>query len=675
MTVKVVNSDNQSIANAEVEIFEKYRRLIPTAFKGKTDAEGVVRFDGVALEGYAYLVVRHPDFAPMMQYLALAGQDDVTTTIRLAPATQTFVDVLTPDGKPLVGAQVMSLEFSSELTGGNHFANHEFFQALMQSDGTVFTSDSQGRLQLPPLPTDAVLSLKVTHPQYTVGAIENVKLSELADSKLALGRGTTVEAYLVGEPEVLQKLEGEQVEFRTFNREKERLNHSFEIQNGKFEFSVVPGQYDGLNVFHSTDLVITPSLPSSWNLAEFMRIPAIDRLEKKFVVRELHSVSGKVVLADGTPVSGLELDVEYENLYVDEEGKRQVVPEHPRKSDFVTTKFDGSFECNIPSGNVWISTGWSSGYLSTPDKLEMVFDGQAELPDYVVKPMPTLKGIAVDESGEPIPNVVLRLVDQTNHYVFADEQGRFEIPVTLMDLEPDFETRSKFKMLSAFDLGSRLCCIEKIDITDDDAVANIKLELKNHPVNWLMDRFMEISGQRIERMLARSNYMKEEFDREQKQREEFKVSHKFAPDLTNGTWLGEKGGRSLNEFRGKYVLLDFWFIGCGPCEREMPNLKLAYQKFKDRNFCVIGIHTAGQSAEVVERYMADRMMEYPMVIDRYDEAIVKSYEELGLTGFPTYFLITPTGEIDWDTYVHGETLEIIRDRILTMEEEDAEGEK
>jgi thiol-disulfide isomerase/thioredoxin len=62
---------------------------------------------------------------------------------------------------------------------------------------------------------------------------------------------------------------------------------------------------------------------------------------------------------------------------------------------------------------------------------------------------------------------------------------------------------------------------------------------------------------------------------------------KPAPDFT----LPDVNGKpvALSSFRGKYVMVDFWASWCGPCRMENPNIVNAYQKYKDKNFTVLGV--------------------------------------------------------------------------------------
>jgi thiol-disulfide isomerase/thioredoxin len=61
----------------------------------------------------------------------------------------------------------------------------------------------------------------------------------------------------------------------------------------------------------------------------------------------------------------------------------------------------------------------------------------------------------------------------------------------------------------------------------------------------------------------------------------------IAPDLVGPTPEGTN--YSLHGMRGKVVLLDFWASWCGPCRKENPNVKAAYEKYKDKGFDVLGV--------------------------------------------------------------------------------------
>src|SRR5206468_12001604 len=56
--------------------------------------------------------------------------------------------------------------------------------------------------------------------------------------------------------------------------------------------------------------------------------------------------------------------------------------------------------------------------------------------------------------------------------------------------------------------------------------------------------------------------------------------------------------RRLSEFRGRYVLLNFWYTGCGPCRDEFPHLKAAEARFAGRGLTVLGFSESGSPSEI-----------------------------------------------------------------------------
>ena len=102
---------------------------------------------------------------------------------------------------------------------------------------------------------------------------------------------------------------------------------------------------------------------------------------------------------------------------------------------------------------------------------------------------------------------------------------------------------------------------------------------------------------------------------------------------------------NLKDFRGKYVLLDFWASWCGPCREENPNVVKAYAQFKDKNFTVLGVSLDQKSKhDAWVKAINDDGLNWNHVSDLkyWDNAVAKLY---AIRSIPQNFLIDPKGKI------------------------------
>lgn len=108
---------------------------------------------------------------------------------------------------------------------------------------------------------------------------------------------------------------------------------------------------------------------------------------------------------------------------------------------------------------------------------------------------------------------------------------------------------------------------------------------------------------------------------------------------------------SIEQFRGKVVLLDFWATWCGPCIAEMPNVKRTYAKYKNQNFEIIGI-SLDRSMAPLKSYIEKEGLTWPQYYDS-SRNVSNMYQ---VRSIPSTFLIDGEGIIRM-TNLRGSALE------------------
>jgi thiol-disulfide isomerase/thioredoxin len=99
----------------------------------------------------------------------------------------------------------------------------------------------------------------------------------------------------------------------------------------------------------------------------------------------------------------------------------------------------------------------------------------------------------------------------------------------------------------------------------------------------------------------------------------------------------------LSDFAGKVVLIDFWASWCGPCRKANPELEKIYQKFKDKDFTILGVSLDSKETSWIAAIKKDKIS-YPQVID-VDNWNSKTVESYGIDKLPSSYLINKEGKI------------------------------
>ncbi len=183
-------------------------------------------------------------------------------------------------------------------------------------------------------------------------------------------------------------------------------------------------------------------------------------------------------------------------------------------------------------------------------------------------------------------------------------------------------------------MGSLMGLMSSHELFDD-----ISPEIRNGQFKTYIDRIIEAENKNKEAEQQNSQALAKT--------SEGKMFTDFSADFDGKT-------QKLSDYvgKGKYVLVDFWASWCGPCRGEIPNLIAVYNKYKGKDFDVIGVASWDEPNDT-QQAINDMKIPYPQIMN----AQASGTNAYGIRGIPEIILFAPDGTI-LKRGLRGEQIEI-----------------
>lgn len=99
--------------------------------------------------------------------------------------------------------------------------------------------------------------------------------------------------------------------------------------------------------------------------------------------------------------------------------------------------------------------------------------------------------------------------------------------------------------------------------------------------------------------------------------------------------------RALSEFRGKWVILNYWATWCPPCLEEIPDLVAFHERHQGKDAVVLGVNFEDIPAGQLKAFVDEYFISYPVL---RSDGIRAPSPDLAVGGLPTTYIISPEGE-------------------------------
>ena len=647
--LQVTDMDDKAISGAQASALLWDGTWNELPISDETDEAGKATLSSLPTNKYMAVIVKAAGFAPTCSASELGKQEKRTLHLKLSKPVTSKIQVRDDKGRPVRGAMLSLLVVNDK--GGGSLATR--FGSKTPYGTTLPMSDDDGNIVLNDLPIGASVSVTVLHPDWVQTKVQDMIASEGQIGSAYLKSGDTMQVNLIRDETVPALSATELFNLNAMPNEADRktipsVYHLFPAIDDQIHATVERLDHHAIRLQAKNDeIIVTPYIDQSdERFTEILSRPVDGKRSIDFLVRRARSFQCKLVgdlslLNDKSYVSG-STENKGPNAPVKIGSRNEFI-----SCSIVEPSKDGRFTLKLPNGRACIDIQ-VPGAKVTPSRFEFMVEPDKEpiIPEFRIEKMEKLRGRTVDAKGNPVPNAVVRFYHGMwgTDYQRSNDQGEFQL-----DTEGQLFAKEKPPELSicrvmAFEpKGTRAGMVEINPKTFDDH-STMTVVMEDRSPTWVVDQIQQLLDRwQTEEMRKLLERLAGEI---QAQKKAFAAGDygQVPPNLSEGEWL-QSECKSLDEMRGKFVLLDFWFIGCGPCAADMPSLKLVRELFGGADFEIVGVHSKTASAESVRQYIQQNGVKYPTIIDTPEETISRRFRELGVTGFPSYILLDREGKI------------------------------